>query len=73
MSCDKLTVFQERKDCNYWGDTHPHLYELVRRDLVHKMQSGSYGKALERPLSASSCGDADICVAIHIRWILSAT
>ena len=29
---------EERKQCNDWGDAHPHLYELLRRDLVHKMQ-----------------------------------
>ena len=59
--------FIEKKICHICGDSHPHLYELLRADLLRKLHSLSHDDARTKVLAASRCSAAEICVAIHIR------
>jgi hypothetical protein len=60
---------QERVHCHHWGDSHPHLYELLRKELVYKLHYSGYslgGQSRQERLS--SCAQTDICVAVHVRY-----
>ena len=57
---------EDRRMCHNWGDSHPHLYELLRADLVRKLHTGHHRDAHTKALSAK-CGAAEVCVAVHIR------
>lgn len=58
---------EERRMCHTWGDSHPHLYEILRADLVRKLHSGSHRDAHTKALSQSTCSATEVCVAVHIR------
>ena len=68
MVCGCNADIEERKQCNDWGDAHPHLYELLRGDLVHKMQSARDVPGNAAQLwSLPKCSGEEVCVAVHIR------